>query len=148
MARTGSYAYTCSCSTTGFVNSSPYANGQRVTSANSGASWTADTTTGGRDLSFRLFINNGYSPTGTLISPTRDGNPEIYVANRDGSRVRRVSGPGYAAVPTWAPDSRRLAFVRAEPNNPKVWKEMVDAGVDWINADRLKRFRKFMEKRK
>ena len=35
--------------------------------------------------------------------------------------MRRVSGPGYAAVPTWAPDSRRLAFVRAERDNPKVW---------------------------
>jgi Tol biopolymer transport system component len=51
----------------------------------------------------------------------RDGERGVYVANRDGSRVRRVSGPGYAAVPTWAPDSRRIAFVRAEPNNPKVW---------------------------
>jgi len=51
----------------------------------------------------------------------RDGERGVYVANRDGSRVRRVSGPGYAAVPTWAPDSRRLAFVRAEPDNPKVW---------------------------
>ena len=51
----------------------------------------------------------------------RDGERGVYVANRDGSRVHRVSGPGYAAVPSWAPDSRRLAFVRAEPANPKVW---------------------------
>jgi Tol biopolymer transport system component len=51
----------------------------------------------------------------------RDGERGVYVANRDGSRVHRVSGPGYAAVPTWAPDSKRMAFVRAEPANPKVW---------------------------
>ena len=51
----------------------------------------------------------------------RDGERGVYVANRDGSRVHRVSGSGYAAVPSWAPDSRRLAFVRAEPANPKVW---------------------------
>ena len=37
------------------------------------------------------------------------------------SRVRRVSGSGYAAVPTWAPDGRRLAFIRAEPGRPNVW---------------------------
>ncbi len=28
-------------------------------------------------------------------------------------------------------------------NHPKVWKELLDAGVDWINVDRLKKFRKF-----
>lgn len=33
----------------------------------------------------------------------------------------------------------------AAGNKKKVWKELVDAGVDWINVDRLKRFRKFME---
>ena len=26
----------------------------------------------------------------------------VYVANRDGSGVRRISGPGYAALPTWS----------------------------------------------
>jgi len=35
-ARTGTYAYTCSCMTTGFTNSNPYANGQFVTSGNGG----------------------------------------------------------------------------------------------------------------
>src|SRR5207244_907319 len=51
----------------------------------------------------------------------RDGERGVYVAERDGSHVKRVSGPGYAAVPTWSPDSNQLAFVRAEPDNPKVW---------------------------
>jgi TolB protein len=32
-----------------------------------------------------------------------------------------VSGSGYAAVPSWSPDGGRLAFVRAEPDHPKVW---------------------------
>src|SRR6185295_18313218 len=27
----------------------------------------------------------------------------------------------YAAVPTWAPDGRRLAFVPAESGSPRVW---------------------------
>ncbi len=35
----------------------------------------------------------------------------------------------------------------AAGNKKKVWKELVDAGADWINVDRLKRFRRFMETR-
>ena len=51
----------------------------------------------------------------------RDGVRGVYVANADGSDVRRVSGPGYAAVPTWSPDGRFLAFLRAENDKPHVW---------------------------
>ena len=47
-------AYTCSCANDAAPsNSNPYASGQRVTSANSGSTWTADTTVGGRDLELR-----------------------------------------------------------------------------------------------
>ena len=51
----------------------------------------------------------------------RDGVRGVYVARADGAEVRRVSGQGYAAVPTWSPDGSRLAFLRAEPGRPKVW---------------------------
>jgi Carboxypeptidase regulatory-like domain len=71
----GTVAYTCSCVTTGFSNSNPYATGQRVTSANSGASWTADTTVGGRDLNFITYINPGFATSGTFISSLKDANP-------------------------------------------------------------------------
>ena len=43
------------------------------------------------------------------------------MADANGRGVRKVSGDGYAAVPTWAPDGRRLAFLRAEPGRPAVW---------------------------
>ncbi len=33
----------------------------------------------------------------------------------------------------------------AAGNKKKVWKELVAAGVDWINVDRLKKFRRFMQ---
>src|SRR5204863_153237 len=71
----GTVAYTCSCATTGFSNSNPYANGQRVTSTDTGSTWTADTTVGGRDLNFVTYINPGFSPTGTLVSSLKDANP-------------------------------------------------------------------------
>ena len=63
------------------------------------------------------------SPDGSRIAfdSDRDGERAVYVATRDGGDLRRVSGPGYAAVPTWSPDSARLAFIRAEPGRPRVW---------------------------
>jgi hypothetical protein len=63
------------------------------------------------------------SPAGNLIAfdSDRDGDRGVYLANRDGSGIRRVSGSGFAAVPTWAAEGRRLAFVRAEYQHPRVW---------------------------
>jgi hypothetical protein len=66
-----SYAYTCSCS----PNSNPYANGQFVTSSNSGSSWTTDNTAGGRDLNFVTYINPGFASNGTYVSSLKDANP-------------------------------------------------------------------------
>jgi Tol biopolymer transport system component len=63
------------------------------------------------------------SPDGTRIAfdSDRDGERGIYIASADGRNVTRVSGNGFAAIPTWSPDGRTLAFVRAEPERPKVW---------------------------
>jgi hypothetical protein len=63
------------------------------------------------------------SPDGRLVAfdSDRDGSRGVYVANTDGQQVRRVSGEGFAAIPSWSPDGRTLAFVRAEPGRPQVW---------------------------
>ena len=63
------------------------------------------------------------SPDGTQIAfdSDRDGERAVYVADADGRDVQRVSGEGFAAVPSWSPDGRTLAFVRAEPDRPQVW---------------------------
>jgi len=62
------------------------------------------------------------SPDGGRIAfdSDRDGERGVYIADADGDNVHRVTGEGFAAVPSWSPDGRRLAFVRAEAN-PKVW---------------------------
>jgi hypothetical protein len=82
------------------------------------------------------------SPDGGRVAydSDRDGQRAVYIANVDGSNIRRVSRSGYAAVPTWSPDGDRLAFIRAEPGRPKVWNL-------WLLTDstgelrRLTRFR-------
>ena len=45
----------------------------------------------------------------------------ICIADAEGRDVRRISGEGFAAVPSWSPDGRTLAFVRSEVDRPKVW---------------------------
>ena len=63
------------------------------------------------------------SPDGRRIAfdSDRDGERAVYVADADGRNVRRVSGEGFAAVPSWSPDGRTLAFVRGDVNRPRVW---------------------------
>jgi len=63
------------------------------------------------------------SPDGGRIAfdSDRDGERAVYIADANGKNVRRISGAGFAAVPSWSPDGRTLAFVRAEPDRPQVW---------------------------
>jgi len=84
----------------------------------------------GDDLRVMTILDDGAknyhvrpSPDGTRIAfdSDRDGVRGVYVAQRDGKGARRLSGPGFAALPAWSPDGKTLAFVRAEPDLPKVW---------------------------
>jgi hypothetical protein len=90
---------------------------------------TAGGETGG-DLGIMTIVDDGShnyhaqpSPDGRFVAfdSDRDGVRGVYVANRDGSEVRRLSGAGYAAVPTWSRNSEWLAYVRAEADKPSVW---------------------------
>jgi WD40-like Beta Propeller Repeat len=63
------------------------------------------------------------SPDGRFVAfdSDRDGERAVYVTRSDWSDVRRVSGPGLAALPTWSPNMKWLAFVRGEPGHTRVW---------------------------
>jgi hypothetical protein len=89
----------------GLSNASVYANGQAVTSTNSGVSWSASW--GTRDLGFITYMQSGFAPSGTFESSLKDANPAI------------------GATPTWdtlswnatVPAGTTLRFQAAASNN-------------------------------
>jgi TolB protein len=70
-----------------------------------------------------------YSPDGSRIAFTtnRDGNPEIYVMNRDGSNLRRMTNnPAIDVTPTWSPTGNQLAWVSDRTGQPHIYVMNVD----------------------
>jgi TolB protein len=65
-----------------------------------------------------------WSPDGSKIAfmTNRDGNPEIYVINRDGSGVRRLTNhPNIDATPTWSPSGNQVAFTSDRSGSPQIY---------------------------
>ena len=103
----------------------------------------------GYDLQVMTIVDDGArnyhvqpSPDGQTIAfdSDRDGERGVYLASREGGDLRRISGPGYAAVPTWSPDGRRIAYIRAEATNPKVWNLWIQS-LDDGRVTRLTNYR-------
>jgi TolB protein len=77
-----------------------------------------------------------YSPDGTRIAfmSARDGNPEIYVINVDGSNLRRLTNhPAGDGTPTWSPNSQQIAFVSDRTGTPQIYL----MGTDGSNVRRI-----------
>jgi TolB protein len=70
-----------------------------------------------------------YSPDGSRIvfMSTRDDNPEVYVANRDGSGVRRLTNhPAGDGSPTWSPSGAQIAFISDRAGQPQLYLMAAD----------------------
>jgi len=71
-----------------------------------------------------------WSPDGTKLAFTtsRDGgNAEIYVMNRDGSGLQRLTNhPGIDSTPTWSPTGKQIAFTSDRLGNPQIYIVNVD----------------------
>ena len=53
---------------------------------------------------------------------TRDGNPEIYVMNADGSaETRLTNNEDSDGAPTWSPDGTRIAFASSRDGNRDIY---------------------------
>jgi TolB protein len=65
-----------------------------------------------------------YSPDGKRIAfmSARDGNPEIYVINVDGTNLLRLTNhPAGDATPTWSPNGAQIAFVSDRTGTPQIY---------------------------
>ncbi|MBI2372591.1 MAG: Tol-Pal system beta propeller repeat protein TolB [Deltaproteobacteria bacterium] len=90
---------------------------------------------GGDDRPKQLIAERGLN-TGAAVSPdgskvaltlSRDGNSEIYVANIDGTGLRRLTNEwAIDSSPTWSPDGAQLAFVSARRGDPHIWVMSAD----------------------
>ncbi len=57
-----------------------------------------------------------------VFTSERDGNPEIYVVQADGSNPRRLTDhPSADTHPTWSPSGARIAFVSERDGNPEIY---------------------------
>ena len=77
-----------------------------------------------------------FSPDGTRLAfmSGRDGNPEIYVINMDGSNLRRVTNhPAGDGTPTWSPNGAQIAFVSDRTGTPQIYL----MGADGSNVRRI-----------
>ena len=70
------------------------------------------------------------SPDGELIAfvSDRDGNPDVYVMDRVGENIRKISHEvGAVSHPRWSPDGDRLAFLaRTEDGNSQIYISNVE----------------------
>jgi TolB protein len=65
-----------------------------------------------------------FSPDGRQIAfmSGRDGNPEIYVMNADGSNLRRLTNhPAEDGSPTWSPSGSQIAFTSGRTGKPQIY---------------------------
>jgi TolB protein len=65
-----------------------------------------------------------FSPDGTKIAFTsyRDGNPEIYVMNVNGSNLHRLTNnPAIDTTPTWSPSGAQIAWVSDRTGQPHIY---------------------------
>lgn len=65
-----------------------------------------------------------WSPDGQKLAfmSQRDGNMELYVVNRDGSGLRRLTNhPENDTTPTWSPTGNQIAFTSNRSGRPNIW---------------------------
>ena len=75
------------------------------------------------NITFTLEPSPDHVPAGGLVFvSTRDGNPEIYSVNADGSNLTRLTDhPANDDAPVWSPDRTRIAFASDRDGSPEIY---------------------------
>jgi Tol biopolymer transport system component len=97
----------------------------------------------GRQAQPLLFDRPTWSPDGRRIAFTveLDGDSaapyrtDIYVMDRDGSDVRRLTHSERALFPVWSPDRRTIAFAKRASSRPRSFRELVSATIWAVRTD-------------
>jgi TolB protein len=72
----------------------------------------------------KMVFPGSWSPDGARIafSSSKDGNAEIYLMDRDGGRVQRLTDhPAIDVSPTWSPTGREIAFTSDRSGSPQIY---------------------------
>lgn len=74
----------------------------------------------------------------------RDGNPEIYTINTDGTNLTRLTNdPEIDFFPQWSPDGKKVVFTSMRGIPPNINKEIYVMNADGSDQTRLTNFKKF-----
>ncbi len=69
---------------------------------------------------------NGGGDQSIVFYSSRDGNPEIYSMNLDGSNQRRLTNICCNYIPNWSPDGTKIAFYSFRDGNGQIYSMNAD----------------------
>lgn len=92
-------------------------------------------------------IQKGWDQADVKLSPAEcprlNGSFRSLFSSGKNGKMKAEDAEKLKEIVQNAHENGRTLRLYAAGNNPKVWKLLLDAGVDWINADRCKRYQEF-----